>query len=554
MKFTLIDFGIVCIFFVFNLLLLHLLNINFGNKNSKLIDIKKLLIALVNTIIIGVPMVSIMGLYIHTIIAFVVYLVEFTTMYKFPMRKSIFITTLIVFVLISIDNLFNSVSGIMLHQGGYDHYNRIALTVTYTVLTLIVLILFKKLKADVVDIIVGSRIQAKLSNFMIITAIIILNIIAVFETRDINVFYNVSSFCLTIFLMMIVYIVLVYGYKVSLDIWNNASKNITTADLEMNSNSEFDLSMYRNIDILSGLYNREFGLEKLKEYLNGDIMICLVFININNFEIIKSAHGQEWQDKYVKVVAETLKATYRDNDFIFRFSDSKFMVILENCPIVAGDKTTSRAYNRVRQYSKEVGGDINMAISFGCEEYHPNSGTTLNDIENTSETKMSEFNLKKNDIMDVTGVYNKKFGLNVIEDVCYKRQNFSICIFQINQIKAIETMYGSHEMETIISIIGNTVIESFRARDTVSRFTYNQFITIMPFCGEREAKEVFAQVYNDILKVFKDKKKPYGIDITNFITEYSSNTEITPNQLFVKIQDKLGELLEAELATKKNKL
>lgn len=552
MKLSFIDIGTISIFFLFNLVMLKLLDSELLRKNSSVFDMKNVTIALFNTVIIGFPMMMTSGLYIYTIIAFTVYLVELISFYKTPSRKNVFITSFITFNVIAIDNIVTSCCFILLHNLSYDQRSRIAISTTFILILLFVFVAMKKFKSGVIDIVTGNRIQAKFSNAMMLSSIIILNIISAFESAESTTFFNLSNFVLTIFFLFVTYLSLVYGYNVSLDIWNNASKNITTADLEGNSNAEFDLSMFRNVDVLSGLYNKEFGYEKLKKYLDGDTMFCLVFININNFERVKSEFGQEWQDKYVKVVAETLKATYRDNDFMFRFSDSKFMVILENCPTIAGEKTTSRAYNRVRQYGKEVDSNMNMSISFGCQEYYPNSGTTIVDIENTSATKMGEFNLKKNDIMDnVSGTYNKKFGLNVLEDVCYKKQDFTICTFQINQLKAIETMYGDDEMNEMISIIGNTVIESFRARDTVSRFTESQFISIMPFCDAIEAKEVYETVYQKVLEVFKKARKPYGIDITYNITEYKNDSDMTPNQVFIKIQDKLDELLKTDLATRK---
>lgn len=547
MRLSLTDIGILSIFFVFNLLLIHFLDFNLLGKKTSVFSIKNIGISFINTVIVGLPILFTVGLYIYTIVTFTVYLVELVSLYKIPNRQNVFIASFITFNIIAVDNFTGSISAVFFKDMMYEGHSTIGL-VAFTLILLAMVIFFTyKLSNGVIDIITGNRIQSKLSNSVMIISIIILNILSIFESIKGDILYSITSFFLSFFLIIVVYLTLVYGYKVSADIWNSSSKNISSADLETNSNSEFDLSMYKNIDVLSGVYNKKFGCEKLCEYLQSDTMFCLVFINVNNFELVKSQNGQEWQDKYVKVVSETLKATYRENDFIFRFSDNKFMVILENCPTVAGEKTTSRAYNRVKQYAKEVGGTVDMSISFGCQEYHPNSGATIFDIENTSLTKMSEFNLKKNDIMDNSGVYNKKFGLNVLEDVCYKKQYFSVCAFQVNQVKAITDMYGKEEFDSMISIIGNTVIESFRARDTVSRFTENQFITIMPFCEQQEAKDVFSKVYSDILSVFKQKKKPYGIDITHNITYCSNDDDLMPNQLFIKIQDKLDELLKAEL-------
>ncbi|MGL5972471.1 MAG: diguanylate cyclase domain-containing protein [Oscillospiraceae bacterium] len=540
MGLTTLDFIAVILFSIYNILIFKQFNKVFSNKDFKVMSGLGIGIISFNITIFILLTISFMNSYVIFVMILIIYYIEINIIYKRSIAQRFLISLIVALNYISL-YIFSVNILTLLTQG----MSSIKIIRYAFILTLILNILFYFVlnfinKESAIDILSSNKIQLKITTFLISTFAIFNILFDLFYTIVRNSpLYNLVGVIFSFSTIISTYVIIVYSYKISVDIWKAHQREITSSELKGNSNVEFDLSMYNNIDVLSGFYNKEYGFSRLQEIIDSGTMFSAVFINLNSFLIIKKEHGQEWSDKYIKAVSSTLRSTYRDNDTIFRYGDNMFMVILENCNSIAADKTTSRAYNRVRQYAKEIDYKIDMSISFMTKEYQSQS-ITLKEIEDTFMTKMTDFNLKKNSIIDsATGCYNKKFGLNILEDMCYKKFNFVVCIFNINQLNVVAKMYGQHQVDSMLSIIGNIGMDAFRASDTVVRFNEKQFIAIMPKCESNEAKEVFMNFRKTVLEDEKVRSKEYGVDMSYKFLEFFTEDAMMPPQLFKKVEEEL---------------
>jgi diguanylate cyclase (GGDEF)-like protein len=86
-------------------------------------------------------------------------------------------------------------------------------------------------------------------------------------------------------------------------------------------------------DPLTGLYNRayleEVGINLLDEAKRENLVVALVFIDLNNFKAVNDIYGHEKGDEVLKGVAKELKTAFRSYDIVARFGGDEFIVLLK---------------------------------------------------------------------------------------------------------------------------------------------------------------------------------------------------------------------------------
>ncbi len=99
-----------------------------------------------------------------------------------------------------------------------------------------------------------------------------------------------------------------------------------------NSQAKVDYLAYH--DSLTGLYNRVNFEEYLAHALllakRNTNMLAILFIDLDRFKIINDTLGHDIGDEVLIIIAQRLKNTLRNSDFISRWGGDEFVVILEN--------------------------------------------------------------------------------------------------------------------------------------------------------------------------------------------------------------------------------
>jgi diguanylate cyclase (GGDEF)-like protein len=125
------------------------------------------------------------------------------------------------------------------------------------------------------------------------------------------------------------------------------------------------------VDGLTGLFNRKAFDSKLKEaaetYNSGGEPFSLVIFDVDDFKKVNDTFGHTAGDKVLKIVAQTLKNTFRKNDFIARYGGDEFAVVIEGL-------SEEMARERIREFKERFGkkrffsykdGDASIGVSAG---------------------------------------------------------------------------------------------------------------------------------------------------------------------------------------------
>ena len=117
-------------------------------------------------------------------------------------------------------------------------------------------------------------------------------------------------------------------------------------------------------DQMTGLYNRRYFENKLKEFDESEIMpISILVADLDKLKPINDEFGHPEGDKYIKAAADVLKSITRDDDIVARIGGDEFAIILPQMTCHQAEKITKRINNECK--NDQCYG-FNIEISIGC--------------------------------------------------------------------------------------------------------------------------------------------------------------------------------------------
>ncbi len=141
------------------------------------------------------------------------------------------------------------------------------------------------------------------------------------------------------------------------------------------------------LDPLTGLFNRRYGDERLKNEMSrtdrhGSPLIVMVF-DLDNFKEINDGFGHAAGDAALKEFAHHLKKAIRGSDFAVRIGGDEFLVVLTDC---AADKV-QLVMSRLTAFEVNLDGEkLSVSGSRGWAQYRP--GETPDELINRADAAL----------------------------------------------------------------------------------------------------------------------------------------------------------------------
>jgi diguanylate cyclase (GGDEF)-like protein len=159
---------------------------------------------------------------------------------------------------------------------------------------------------------------------------------------------------------------------------------------------------HANRDYLTGLYNRRYFFDLMREYeyeiKESDEKFAIAMIDIDNFKIINDNYGHDIGDKIIVSLSEILRASTSHKDIVARFGGEEFCVVLKNITKDWAIEVFNRIREEVESFIFHI--DRNKFIKFTIS-----IGATISNDEDLEE------NINRADMM----LYKaKKSGRNLV--------------------------------------------------------------------------------------------------------------------------------------------
>ncbi len=196
--------------------------------------------------------------------------------------------------------------------------------------------------------------------------------------------------------------------------FTNQDKNLvellishTTAALKR-LNREEEIRYFGFHDYLTELYNRDYLEEELFRLNQGrQFPLSLIVADVNGLKLINDTFGHADGDKLLKMIANTLKETCRDEDILGRWGGDEFLIVLPETDQNEAEKIILRMELRLSaQHYKE----IPLSVSFGYATKNINDKIGVKKLIDEADHKMynnKTQDYKKNSEKMLEVLYNK---------------------------------------------------------------------------------------------------------------------------------------------------
>jgi diguanylate cyclase (GGDEF)-like protein/PAS domain S-box-containing protein len=156
-----------------------------------------------------------------------------------------------------------------------------------------------------------------------------------------------------------------------------------------------DLSIYGVVDTVTGVANYAMLHAHLRESLATFLELSVPFgvlcIQLKELDHFRCSYGTEAGNTMLRTLAEILELSVRPTDFVGRWADEKFLVILPNCPAAALDKVRERVRKMVAGCEIDWWGE-ELHIMAAVKAMRPEAGDTIDLLTARVQQAFEEIN------------------------------------------------------------------------------------------------------------------------------------------------------------------
>lgn len=147
-------------------------------------------------------------------------------------------------------------------------------------------------------------------------------------------------------------------------------------------------------DSLSGLYNRQYVLRRLKElilvFYERHLSFTALMIDVDSIHEINDKYGHACGDKVIHDLSDVFKSLTRDTDICARWGGEEFVILVPEMNIEAGELLAERVRNEVKNtIMMWEGKEIQVTVSIGVTTYTSDDTlkTFINKVDNALYNK-----------------------------------------------------------------------------------------------------------------------------------------------------------------------
>ena len=155
-----------------------------------------------------------------------------------------------------------------------------------------------------------------------------------------------------------------------------------------------DITQGKMVDGLTGLSNRNSFAERIESCIkrvkrNPELGFAVLFIDLDNFKLINDSHGHDVGDEFLKVIAQRLQASIRQQgSLVARIGGDEFTITVEDIPNCEPAKHVSnRIVESIAEPIRIANQTIFPSMSIGIS-FSKDANTSVEDVIREADTAM----------------------------------------------------------------------------------------------------------------------------------------------------------------------
>ncbi|MEG0250850.1 MAG: GGDEF domain-containing protein [Peptostreptococcus sp.] len=153
------------------------------------------------------------------------------------------------------------------------------------------------------------------------------------------------------------------------------------------------LLKYSFTDSMTGIYNRRFCIDKIKENLLDKKKFTLIFLDLDILKSINDEFGHLAGDLYIVETVNTIKKYIGENDYFCRYGGDEFILLLEESLYTEIDKKMEEINYEIKLKDEARGAEF-FNVSYGVVYIDENNIKSFEDIIIEGDKKMYEYKKK----------------------------------------------------------------------------------------------------------------------------------------------------------------
>lgn len=242
---------------------------------------------------------------------------------------------------------------------------------------------------------------------------------------------------------------------------------------------------------------------------------AMLFVDIDDCKIVRL-------NNLAKNLLKNALAASQDMNFAhtLNLSPEQFSQLWEK--IIAGEILENV---EVELLDKEHRGRVAL-LSANIISYEEKYGVLIGLVEITPQKEAEEILRKYASIDDMTGLMNKRSGLNFLENALVSRSSepLSVAFIDVDGLKYVNDTYGHEEGDAYIRQIAKVIRGNLGSHDVVFRYGGDEFVLILDNCAREIAEVVLQRIVQKLERLNAQSTKPYAWHISYGIAEYGEIT------------------------------
>ena len=142
-------------------------------------------------------------------------------------------------------------------------------------------------------------------------------------------------------------------------------------------------------DAMTGVYNRGGGEKAIRKALEAGAEGFFFLLDADKFKSINDNYGHDVGDQVIIAIADSMKATFRDEDILMRLGGDEFAVYaLGVCNKEAADRVIRRFFSVLETIDIPSLGDRPIYVSLGAAFWTSDCGWSFDELYKNADTRL----------------------------------------------------------------------------------------------------------------------------------------------------------------------